>query len=136
MKNGKLKTYLALKTKFGLEKYLAILNNVHEKRSICRLRISSHRLQIETGRYRNVPRDERICQKCSENEIEDEVHFLIKCSENKVCRELLVLQTQKFEKFTSLSNEHKIFWMLRCEDQSILTSVGKFIYEHMPYALH
>jgi superfamily II helicase len=23
-----------------------------------------------------VPRDERICQKCSENEIEEEVHFL------------------------------------------------------------
>ena len=83
MKNGKLKTYLALKTNFGLEKYLTILNNFHYKRSICRLRISSRRLQIETGRYRNVPRDERICQKCSENEIEDEVHFLIKCSETR-----------------------------------------------------
>jgi superfamily II helicase len=91
MKNGKLKTYLALKTNFGLEKYLTILNNFHYKRSICRLRISSHRLQIETGRYRNVPRDERICQQCSENEIEDEVHFLIKCSENKVVREQLFL---------------------------------------------
>jgi superfamily II helicase len=49
------------------------VNNFHYKRSICRLRISSHRLQIETGRYRNVPRDERICQNCSENEVEDEV---------------------------------------------------------------
>ena len=29
MKNGKLKTYLALKTNFGLEKYLTILNNFH-----------------------------------------------------------------------------------------------------------
>ena len=133
MKNGKLKTYLALKTNFGLEKYLTILNNFHYKRSICRLRISSHRLQIETGRYRNVPRDERICQKCSENEIEDEVHFLIKCSENKVAREQLFLQiSQKCKKFTSLSNENKLFWMLNCEDQSILTSVGKFIYDHMP----
>ena len=83
MKNGKLKTYLALKPNFGLEKYLTILNNFHYERSICRLRISSHRLQIETGRYRNVPRDERICKKCSENEIEDEVHFLIKCSETR-----------------------------------------------------
>jgi superfamily II helicase len=46
----------------------------------------------------NVHRDERKCQKCSENEIEDEVHFLIKCSENKVGREQLVLQTQKFKK--------------------------------------
>jgi hypothetical protein len=34
--------------------------------------------------------------------------------------------------FTSLSNEQKIFWMLSCEDQSNLTSVGKFRYDHMP----
>jgi hypothetical protein len=34
--------------------------------------------------------------------------------------------------FTSLSNEKKIFWMLKCEDQSILASVGEFIYDHMP----
>jgi hypothetical protein len=57
----------------------------------------AHRLQIETGRYRNVPRDERLCQKCSENEIEDEVHFLIKCSENKVGREQLFLQINKLQ---------------------------------------
>ena len=82
-------------------------------------------------------RDERICQKCSENEIEDEIHFLFKCSENKVGREQLFLQiSQKCKNFTSLSNEQKLVWMLNCEDQSILTSVGKFIYEHMPYALH
>ena len=78
---------------------------------------------------RNVPRDERICQKCSENEIGDEVHFLIKCSENKVVREQLFLQiSQKCKNFTFLSNEQKLFCMLNCEDQSILTSVGKFIY--------
>jgi hypothetical protein len=58
-----------------------------------------------------VPRDERICQKCSENEIEDEQLFL--------------QIYQKCKKFTSLSNEHKLFWMLSCEDQSILTSVGR-----------
>jgi hypothetical protein len=49
----------------------------------------------------------RICKKCSENEIEDEVHFLIKCSENKVGREQLVLQTQKFKNFTSLSIDRR-----------------------------
>ena len=65
--------------------------------------------------------------------VSDEVHFLIKCSENKVAREQLFLQiSQKCKNFTSLSNEQKIFWMLSCEDQSILTSVGKFIYDHMP----
>ena len=59
--------------------------------------------------------------------------FLIKCSENKVARKQLFLQiSQKCKNFTSLSNEHKLFWMLNCEDQSILTSVVEFIYDHMP----
>jgi hypothetical protein len=42
--------------------------------------------------------------------IEDEVHFLIKCSENKVAREQLFLQIyQKCKNFTSLSNEVCIY---------------------------
>ena len=65
--------------------------------------------------------------------VSDEVYFLIKCSENKVARQQLFQQiSQKCKNFTSLSNEQKIFWMLSCEDQSILTSVGKFRYDHMP----
>ena len=58
-----------------------------------------------------MPRNERICQKCSENEIEDEVYFLIKCSENKVAREQLFLQiSQKYKNFTSVSQKNKNYF--------------------------
>ena len=70
MKNGKLKTYLALKTNFGLEKYLTILNNFHYKRSICRLRISSNSLQIEN------------LVKCSENKVAIENNYFYKFLRN------------------------------------------------------
>jgi hypothetical protein len=40
--------------------------------------VYQHRLYIETGRYKNIPRNERLCKNCSANEIEDEAHFLIK----------------------------------------------------------
>ena len=79
LKDGKLVIYLFLKTNFGLEKYLTLVNNFNYKKSICRYRVSAHRLYIETGRYKNIPRNERLCKNCSANEIEDEAHFLIKC---------------------------------------------------------
>jgi superfamily II helicase len=75
LKDGKLVTYLFLKTNFGYEKYFTIINNFSYRKLICRFRVSVHRLYIETGRYKNIPRNERLCKNCSANEIEDEVQF-------------------------------------------------------------
>ena len=33
-------------------------------------------LQIEAGRYKNIPRENRICKFCPRNEVEDEKHFI------------------------------------------------------------
>jgi hypothetical protein len=75
--DSKLKIYIICKNNFGLEKYLTIVNNFELRRSFTKLRTSSHRLQIELGRYQGVP---RMCTKCSSNVIEDELHFLFECS--------------------------------------------------------
>ena len=47
--------------------------------NIAKLRISSHKLKIEKGRYDNIPRDERLCSLYNCNGIEDETHFLVDC---------------------------------------------------------
>lgn len=47
---SKLRTYCKIKTSFGFEKYLHIINNFTLRRAITKLGISSHRLKIETGR--------------------------------------------------------------------------------------
>ena len=44
-----------------------------------RLRLSSHNLAIETGRYTSIPRRERICTFCNTNVVENEFHFLLAC---------------------------------------------------------
>ena len=44
-----------------------------------KLRISSHKLRTETGRYDNIPLVERLCNLCNCNRIEDETHFLLDC---------------------------------------------------------
>jgi hypothetical protein len=42
-------------------------------------RISNRKLQIERGRYENIPREERICKLCDSGEVENEFHFAITC---------------------------------------------------------
>ena len=59
--------------------YVDILKNREDRAAICKIRISAHSLQIEKGRYLNIPQNERYCKLCNSNQIEDESHFLLNC---------------------------------------------------------
>ena len=71
--------YRIFKTKFGLETYLerlpAKLRNIFFK-----FRTTNHRLPVETGRWFNVPYDERLCARCNEGKIADEYHYFLECN--------------------------------------------------------
>src|SRR5690606_11142061 len=48
----------------------------------------SNRLRIETGRWKKIPVEQRICQIClSCDQVEDEAHFLLDCGVYNVVRE-------------------------------------------------
>jgi hypothetical protein len=51
-----------------------------------KFRVSDHSLEIESGRYKNITREERICKNCNLNEIGDELeyHFFLKCTANQI----------------------------------------------------
>jgi hypothetical protein len=53
------------------------INNFKIQQSICKIRVSVHSLNIETGRYKNIIRPERKCTNCSKGDIEDEKHFIV-----------------------------------------------------------
>lgn len=72
-------TYRLFKQTFELEDYFKILPS-RLYISLCKFRTSNHRLPIEAGRYRRIPRAERICNKCNQNALGDEFHFMFKCS--------------------------------------------------------
>ena len=56
---------------------------------LARLRSGTNCLRIETGRYEGRREYERICKLCAE-EIEDEEHFLCKCTAyNSIRKEFL-----------------------------------------------
>ena len=43
LKEGKLRTYLKIKTNFGYENYLSIIKNFEQRRRLSKLRISAHK---------------------------------------------------------------------------------------------
>ena len=78
----KLRSYIQVKHVFGLENYLVAEKNFKRRQHMAKLRISSHPLRIESGRYCRppLPRESRICQYCNLGVVEDEEHFLIDCT--------------------------------------------------------
>ena len=94
LKMAKLDFYNTIKSKFQYEPYLDI-TEPYTRSSLARLRTSSHRLEVETGRYKKdkVAREERICKYCFAElkirTIDDENHVLNVCplysSERMTC---------------------------------------------------
>lgn len=131
--DSKLKIYNICKNNFGLEKYLTIVNNFELRRSFTKLRTSSHRLQIELGRYQGVPRHNRICTKCSSNVIEDELHFLFECSKYDEDRESMLFEiTTVCSNFRNLNSQNKLIWLFNSENIELLKTLCKFILKHLP----
>jgi len=61
--------------------YLDVVKIKKYRIALSRLRVSSHRLAVESGRWRkpeNVPFDQRVCASC--NVLEDEYHFVLECN--------------------------------------------------------
>ena len=75
----KLRTYRLFKNELCSENYLYVCRNKRQRSLLAQFRLGILPLFVETGRYINVPLEDRICKLCSCNEIEDECHFLIFC---------------------------------------------------------
>ncbi len=61
------------------KKYLEKVVNIKHRRSLSRFRMSAHNLEIENGRYRNIPKENRLCKICNTGDVEDEIHFTLHC---------------------------------------------------------
>ena len=52
------------------------------KKIVCKFRLSSHCLAVETGRFKKVPLQRRTCPSCT-TQIEDEFHLILICPINQ-----------------------------------------------------
>jgi len=55
------------------------VKNSKQRKTLTKLRISAHDLEIERGRYKGEIVEERLCQLCSAGVLEDELHFFTDC---------------------------------------------------------
>ena len=77
---NKLRTYRTIKTNYIYEPYLDKIGDVEKRRTLTKFRGSNHKLKIETGRYLGLPADQRKFTFCHLDEVDDECHFLSRCS--------------------------------------------------------
>ena len=88
-KNPILRMYKLIKTNFSMEPYLNLIKEAKYRRSLTKLRLSSHNLEIERGRHTKpvTPVIERLCIVCGV--IDDELHFVTSCKKHTTERERL-----------------------------------------------
>ena len=105
----KLRTYILFKQNVYTEKYVSYDLTRKERSILAQLRAGILPLEIETGRYINIPAEERLCKCCSLNVTEDEFHFLFVCNLYDSLRlNLFTSIVSKIPNFVNLDNIEKL----------------------------
>jgi len=112
---------------FGYKNYLNSLNINIYRQAFTRLRTSSHRLAVETGRWHKpnkIPRNERKCLSC--NSLEDEFHFLLECP---LYKEIRKLHIKKY--YWKHPNIIKFSELMSANNNGILKNLGIYIHKSL-----
>jgi hypothetical protein len=116
----KLEYYKQFKTHFEFEDYLSFINNISLRKQLSCMRLSSHALEIEVGRYNNINRENRICKLCNQNTIESEYHFLLCCTRYSEIR-------RKYFGATSWPSLNKFKCLMSSKNKCTILKICKFI---------
>jgi hypothetical protein len=102
--------------------YLTLMENKKYRNVITKIRLSSHCLEIEQGRHRNIPRNERLCKLCLQRTIEDEFHFILECPVyNNIRRQYIP------HWYRTRPNMIKFIDLLSSSDVQILYRLAKYL---------
>lgn len=86
--------------------------------------MSSHNLSIESGRHRNILRNNKICEFCR-SEIEDEYYFVLAC----LCyQHLRVKYIKKYYMYWKKPSMYKFIQLLCVNNVKELCNLGKFLH--------
>ena len=131
--NSTLRWYKHFKKSFGADQYLSSIKNDKHRHALTKFRCSSHFLEIERARHQNniPPIWKRTCPYCP-NAVDDELHLLLFCSKNRGIRQAFL--DFVFDINPDIANMHhndKFITIMSSDDNNIIKSLGKFIYESL-----
>ena len=110
-------------TNFYYQKYLELIKVEKYRRSLCKLRVSSHRLEVEMGRWakpNKIPLDNRKCRVCGV--LEDEFHFILECAIYDGLRKTYIKRY-----YWQNPNMPKFIELLTSENSKIIKNLSCFI---------
>ena len=122
----KLRSYIKFKRDIQTEYYIECNLHKNVRSMIGQLRFRILTLHLETGRYYRKKVEERICQVCTLDEVEDEQHFLCQCTAYDNIRKEFYDYVQSInDNFIIMNDDEKFMHLMaNCQKQ-----LGKFLLE-------
>ena len=113
----KLRTYNVFKSEYCTEHYVKTIFHRGKRSILSQFRTGILPLKVETGRFTNIPWYFRICELCTSNDIEDEIHFLLHCTCYTQERNILFAKAlESHADFLQYEDDAKIYILLNDED--------------------
>ena len=115
----KCKNYNYIKDNPGMAQYLKCLDDQHTQ-ALLKFRTANHKLPIEIGRYKNIPREDRLCTFCLK--VGDEFHFIFECRRFHTSR-------QKYidTKYTNRPNMIKYHTLMNTDNINEMNRLAIFV---------
>ena len=117
-----LEVYVEFKSLLCPEQYLLDVTIPCHRRALSRLRCSNHSLHIESGRFNNIDVNNRICQLCDTDEIEDEYHFVL------VCPLFIDIRNHLPQQYTVNSSRDKFHSLMSSDKTTTIKSLAFYVY--------
>lgn len=117
--------YRNFNTTFQVQFYVNINLPGHLSRILARLRCSAHELKVETGRHNGIPREQRICTLCSNNQVEDEFHLVLQCPIYADLRHRFI--PKRYIKRHACPND--FYALMQSHNESVITRLTHYLIE-------
>ena len=132
-KGSKLDLFCSLKKSTGISPYLAAPITSKAKNSITKFRLSAHNLPVETQRYLDLERSQRLCPLCNSG-VGNELHYFLECRYSDFAE----LRSNFSSSIKDLhpTNQDPSAWLislLNSQNPKVLGKVGSFISTVMDY---
>ena len=91
------------------------------RRVLVQLRGGTAALEVETGRWRGVSREGRVCRNCRSEEVENVEHWLLRCTGMAEEREKLIRTMREKVEWQSMEDDERVAAVLSyaCRDDGV-----------------